>query len=125
MKITDEQESYRLLWLTNWQQLLNYKKWEEYCVRLGIARLPTDESEQLEKGHIVFLEGQEQRYIKLDEMAMSLDGSTPTAGQKATTPTFGELPDAGTSIFKSSKKINLLLEIAGNNMLPPYVIFPS
>ena len=63
MKIIDEQESYRLLWLTYWQQLLNYKKWEEYCVCLGIAHLPTDESEQLKKGHIAFLEGQEHRYI--------------------------------------------------------------
>ena len=72
-------------------------------MRLGIARLPTDESERLKKGHLVFLEGQEQRYIQFDDMAMFLDGSTPTAGRKATTPAFGELPDTETSISKSLK----------------------
>ena len=56
---------------------------------------------------------------------MFLDGSIPTADWKATVPTFGDLPDAGASISKSSKKVTLLLEIAGNELLPPYMIFPS
>ena len=56
---------------------------------------------------------------------MFFDGSTPTADWKATTPIFGELPDAGTSISKSSKKVTLLLGVAGDELLPPYVIFPS
>ena len=110
MKVSNGRESYRLLWLTYRQQLMNYQKWEEACVRLGFGRIPKDDAEKSEKGHIVFLDGQDNRYIPFDEMALFLDGATPTAGRKGTTPTFGEIPDAGNAVSKSSKKVTLLLK---------------
>jgi len=125
MKVSNGRESYRLLWLTYRQQLMNYQKWEEACVRLGFARIPKDDTEKSEKGHIVFLEGQENRYLQFDEMALFLDGATPTADRKGTTPTFGEIPDAGNAASKSSKKVTLLLGIAGDELLPPFIIVSS
>ena len=57
MKLSTGRESYQLLWLTYYQQLMNYIKWEEVCVKMGFARLAIDEAEVKEKGHVVFFEG--------------------------------------------------------------------
>ena len=87
--------------------------------------MPASDAEKAEKGHIVFGENQERRFIQFDKMALFLNGDTPTSGQKAITTTMAKLLDAGKAQSKSSKKVTLLLGFVGDELLPPYIILLS
>ena len=126
MKLSKGRESYRLLWLTYFQQQMNYIKWEEVCVKMGFARPAIDEAEVKEKGHVVFFEGQVERYMNVDECALFLDGTVEKqAGRPSSTPSAAGIAETGEAKSKSAKKVTVQFGIAGNEALPFHIIVPS
>ena len=126
MKLSKGRESYRLLWLTYFQQQMNYIKWEEVCVKMGFARPAIDEAEVKEKGHVVFFEGQVERYVNVDECALFLDGTVEKqSGRPSSTPSAAGIAETGEAKSKSAKKVTVQFGIAGNEALPFHIIVPS
>ena len=126
MKLSKGRESYRLLWLTYLQQQMNYIKWEEVCVKMGFARPAIDEAEVKEKGHVVFFEGQVERYMNVDECALFLDGTVEKqSGRPSSTPSAAGVAETGEARSKSAKKVTVQFGIAGNEALPFHIIVPS
>jgi hypothetical protein len=124
--VTDPRDALRVKWLTYRNQLNNHENWEDECVRLGFARMPLDDRERDEKGHIVFFEGQERRFCNLDEMPFALDGAEATAGGRpAVTPSIDIVAEAGQTSDKTSQKCTVVFGIIGDEPIPPLLIFPS
>ena len=126
MKTSHGRESYRLLWLTHYQQLMNFIKWEEVLVKMKFARPAKDEAEQKKEGYVVFFKGQVNRYINVDECALFLDGRVEKqAGRPSSTPSAAGIAETGEAKSKSAKKVTVQFGIAGNEALPFHIIVPS
>ena len=105
---------------------MNYVKWEEVCVELGFTCLAIDEVEVKEKGHVVFFEGQIERYMNVDECALFLDGTVDKqAGYPSSTPSAAGIAETGEAKSKSTKKVTVQFGIASNEALPFHIIIPS
>ena len=124
--IADERDAIRVKWTTAANQKRHYQKWEQECVRLGFARLPRDEQEKAEKGHVVFYPDQESRIANFDEVHFSLDGTDEHAGGRpSATPSTDVINEAGKPAQKSSKTCTLMFGVIGNEAMPPLAVFPS
>jgi hypothetical protein len=122
--VMDPRASIRVQWLKYDIQLKNYQAWERILVERGYARMPENEMEREEKGHVVFYPGQERRIVNFDEMKLTLDGTDESAGGRpATTPSFPGIPESGKAVDKNDNKCTIMMGIAGNEPLPPLIIF--
>ena len=108
MTLSVGRESYCLLWLTYYQQLMNYIKWEEVLVTMKFACPAKDEAKQKKEGYVIFLQGQVKRYMNVDECALFLDGTVEKqAGHPSSTPSAAGIAEAGKAKSKSAKKVTL------------------
>jgi hypothetical protein len=125
--IVDNREALRLKWLTYVNQKKHHENWEAYLVEYGFARMPMNEEERVQRGHVVFHEGQTARIINFDEMSISLDGAqTSKGGRPSTSPTNPNLPESGQQTQKWDKTATIVFGVTGaNEAIPPFFIFPT
>jgi hypothetical protein len=122
----DPRVARRVEWCTKRNQWLHYQACEKAFVERGFARPPYDEKERAEKGHVVFFEGQENRYVNGDEMRLTLDGSSEQpGGRPAMTHTAGSIPEGGKSDQTPEDSCTLFMGIIGDEPMPFLVIWPS
>jgi hypothetical protein len=125
--VVDPREALRVKWLTYLSQKKNHERWEETCVELGFAKLPVDEEEEARHGHIVFPEEQFARLLQFDEMKLSMNGcNQEIGGRPSCSHTNPELPEAGKSAQKSSKRMTVMAGINfAREALPLYFLIPT
>mmetsp|Transcript_6643 Transcript_6643/g.12145 ORF Transcript_6643/g.12145 Transcript_6643/m.12145 type:complete len:241 (-) Transcript_6643:394-1116(-) len=129
--INTHQSSQGLEPLNNVKQFLsqkkNHERWEETCVELGFAKLPVDEEEEACHGHIMFPEEQFARLLQFDEMKLSMNGcDQEISGRPSCSHTNPELPEAGKSAQKSSKRMTVMAGINfAREALPLYFLIPT
>ena len=122
----DPRVARRTLWCTKYNQLLHYQASEKALIERGYGRLPANEQERIEKGYVVFFEGQEQRHTNIDEVRITLDGrSEKQGGRPAMVHTTNYLPEGGMADKTPEDHCTLLMGIIGNEPMPPLIIWPS
>ena len=120
-------EKRRVLWLTYQNQEKNYEKWEEVALENDWARLPVNDEEKEQEGHVIFYEEQLGNIINYDEMKFSLCGKAQQrSGRPAMAPLNNNLPKAGFSDDKSSKDCTICVAFNfKDEVLPLLFILPS
>lgn len=125
--VTKGREANRVRWVTFRAQQQSHEAFERDCVELEFARMPNDEKEQEQEGHVVFHGGQLDRIVTYDEFSVSADGSDQgRGGRPAMTHTNPSLPEAGKPAQKSGKTFTVCQGVTmGGEALPPLVMMKS
>jgi len=127
VKKPDKRELLRIRWLTYERQKKHYEGWEKMLVDKKFARLPTNDEEREEFGHVVFLQYALSRMFHCDEMGFSFDGSkNGVGGRQGTVESNGDIPDGGEEVAKSSQKVSILAAATyDNEPFPLLIVIPS
>lgn len=125
----DPRQALRVQWMTSRTLTKYFINWEKEMVKLGFARMPLNEREKAEKGHVVFYDGQLRRYVNVDEMRLDLSGGASKdsiGGRPAMVPTDrSQTGRTGIPSEHSSQSVTLLMGIVGDEAMPYLCIIPT
>ena len=123
LDVRNTREAIRSIWLTFNNLNDHYKSWEDFVVRLGMARPSTTEEFERTGEYVIFNSGQVERILNADEMGMGLDGAANNVGGRPEKEqTHPDLPKPGRSEYKSSLKGTYHLGTNFNDEPLPYLL---
>jgi len=119
-------EQRRVEWTTHFNLNLWFDTWKTTLIELGFAREKTVLDVEVE-GELVFLPGQKERIVNVDETDGTLDDTSGQAGGRPPIVfTAPKVPSGSTSVNKSSYKTTLIFgSTAAGEPIPPHFQFKT
>jgi len=114
-------EQRRVEWTTHANLNLWFTTWKETLIELGFAREKTEE-DTVEEGEVVFLPGQKERIVNVDETDGTLDDTCKqTGGRPPMVFTAPDVPGGSTSVNKCGYKTTVICgSTAAGEPIPPH-----